>query len=49
MTAIVGVDNMYDFLIEVCCRNQHNKSKIALYKPVHTLTVGVLKRLYIGN
>ena len=43
--AIVGIVSRHDLTIEACHRNQPNKSKQALYKPL--LHYNHLKHLYI--
>ena len=32
MAAVVGIVHNHGLRIEVCCTNQHNKSKLTLYK-----------------
>ena len=46
--AIVGIDSRRGLRIEVHCRNQPNKSKVALYKPLLHFYSHV-KQLYISN
>ena len=48
MAAIVGIISRRGLTIEVCCRNQPNKSKLALYKPLLHF-YSHLKQLYINN
>ena len=48
MAAIVGIISRRGLRIEACCRSQPNKSKLALYKPLHRL-YSHLKQPYIGN
>ena len=48
MTAIVGIVSSPDLTIEASHRNQPNKSKLALYKPLLHF-YNHLKQLYISN
>ena len=48
MAAIVGIVSRRGLRIEVRRRNQANKSKLALYKPLLCL-YSHLKQLYISN
>ena len=48
MAAVVGIVSRRGLRIEVCHRNQPNKSKLALYKPLLCL-YSHLKQLYISN
>ena len=48
MAAIVGIDSRRGLRIEAHCRNQSNKSKLALYKPLLHF-YSHLKQLYISN
>ena len=48
MAAIVGIVSRRGLRIEVCRRNQANKSKLALYKPLLCL-YSHLKQPYISN
>ena len=48
MAAIVGVVSRCGLRIEAHCRNQPNKSKLVLYKPLLRL-YSHLKQLYISN
>ena len=48
MAAIVGIASRRDFRIEARHRNQTNKSKLALYKPLLCLC-SHLKQLPISN
>ena len=42
---VVGIISRHGLSIDVCYRNQSNKSKVALYKPL----IHYLKQLYISN
>ena len=48
MAVIVSIDGRHGLRIEALRRNQANKSKIALYKPLLRL-YSHLKQLYISN
>ena len=48
MEAIVGIISRRGLKIEACRRNQANKSKLALYKPLLCL-YSHLKQPYISN
>ena len=48
MVAIVGIISRCNLRNEVRCRNQPNKSKLALYKPLLHF-YSHLKQLYISN
>ena len=48
MAAIVGIVSRHDLRIEVRHRNQANKSKLVLYKPLLCL-YSHLKQPYISN
>ena len=48
MAAIVSIDSRLGLRIEAHCRNQPNKSKLALYKPLLHF-YSHLKQLYISN
>ena len=48
MAAIVGIVSWRGLRIEACHRNQPNKSKLALYKPL-LYFCSDLKQLYISN
>ena len=48
MAAVVGIDSGHGLTIEVCYRNQPNKSKLALYIPLLHFN-SHLKQLYISN
>ena len=48
MTAIVGIVSRRGLTIEACRRNQANKSKLVLYKPLLCL-YSHLKQPYISN
>ena len=48
MAAIVGIVSRRGLRIEACRRNQANKSKLALYKPLLCL-YSHLKQPYISN
>ena len=48
MAAIVGIVSRHGITIEVCCRNQPNKRKLALYKPLFHF-YSHLKQLYMSN
>ena len=48
MAAIVGIGSRCGLRIEACCRNQLNKNKLVLYKPLLCL-YSHLKLLYISN
>ena len=48
MAAIVGIISKHGLRIEACRRNQSNKSKLALYKPLLCL-YSHLKQPYISN
>ena len=48
MAAIVGIISRHGLRIEASHRNQANKSKLALYKPLLCL-YSRLKQLYISN
>ena len=48
MAAIIGIVSRRGLTIEVRCRNQPNKRKLALYKPLLHF-YSHLKQLYISN
>ena len=48
MAAIVSIDSRHGLRIEALHRNQPNKSKLALYKPL-LYFYSHLKQLYISN
>ena len=48
MAAIVSIVSRRDLRNEMCCRNQPNKSKLALYKPLLDF-YSHLKQLYMSN
>ena len=48
MVAIVGIDSRRGHRIEVHCKNQPNKSKLAQYKPLLHFYSN-LKQLYMSN
>ena len=48
MAAIFGINSRRGLRIEACHRNQPNKSKVALYKPLLHF-YSHLKQLYISN
>ena len=48
MGAIVGIDSRRGHRIEACHRNQPNKCKLALYKPLRHFC-NHLKQLYISK
>ena len=48
MAAIVGIVGRHGLRIEPCHRNQPNKSKLTLYKPLLHF-YSHLKQLYISN
>ena len=45
MAAVVGIVSRRGLTIEACHKNQPNKSKLALYKPLHPLQ----QQVYISN
>ena len=45
MAAIISIVSRHGLRNEVLCRNQHNKSKLALYKPL----LDFYSQLYISN
>ena len=48
MAAIVSIISRHGFTIEAHCRNQPNKSKLALYKPLFHFYINI-KQLYISQ
>ena len=48
MAAIVGIVSRRGLRIEVCCRNQPNKSKLVLHKPLLRLCSHI-EQPYISN
>ena len=48
MAAIIGIVSSHGLRFEACCRNQPNKSKLAVYKPLLHF-YSHLKQLYISN
>ena len=45
MAAVVGIISRHGLTIETCCKNQPNKNKLVLYKPLLSLQ----QQVYISN